>query len=297
MVTVLLVDDSPVDRKLAQRLLSQAEEVEVLEAGDGNEALAQLNNGREVDVVVTDMQMPGMTGMELLSRIVGDRPELPVVLMTARGSELLAVEALERGAASYVPKQRLSADLVDTVERVWLASIEDEEYGRVLNHRIRTESVFRLENDLSLLMSVASYLQQSLTGVWKCSTTTRMRVGTALEEALTNAYYWGNLEMDKKLRETDHQQFFASAMQRAAQAPYCDRRIEVDAKLELNEATFIIRDDGPGFDVTTLQNAENTPDLEEAAGRGLALMQTFMDEVTFNEQGNEVTMIKRYAGE
>src|SRR6202008_3824555 len=80
-------------------------------------ALARMEEARP-DLVLTDMQMPELDGLELVEAVRARFPEVPVILMTAHGSEELAVNALQRGAASYVPKRSLAHDLVSTVGAV-----------------------------------------------------------------------------------------------------------------------------------------------------------------------------------
>ena len=58
---------------------------------------------------------------------------------------------------------------------------------------------------------------------------------------------------------------------------------------------YVIRDEGPGFDPSTLPDPRDPSNLERTAGRGLLLIRTFMDEVTFNKAGNQITMVKRAA--
>ncbi len=60
-----------------------------------------------------------------------------------------------------------------------------------------------------------------------------------------------------------------------------------------DEVRFIIRDEGPGFDVTTLPDISQPETIELESGQGLPLMRALMDEVTYNKVGNEVTMVKR----
>jgi anti-sigma regulatory factor (Ser/Thr protein kinase) len=59
------------------------------------------------------------------------------------------------------------------------------------------------------------------------------------------------------------------------------------------EAVFVVRDEGPGFDPTSLPDPTDPINLERVSGRGLLLIQTFMDHVEHNETGNQITMIKR----
>src|SRR5439155_2198335 len=123
MPKVLVVDDSPVDRRLAGSILEnrsgpdgkkEPSGITVVYANDGKEGLAAV--GREKpDLVVTDLQMPHMTGLELVEAIKDEYPTVPVIIMTAHGSEEIARQALQVGAASYVPKRDLAHELVATV--------------------------------------------------------------------------------------------------------------------------------------------------------------------------------------
>ena len=100
MPRVLLVDDEPSVRAALKELV-QGRGWEPLVARSGPEALDLVDRA---DAVVTDFSMPGMDGLELL-RAVRERDEtLPVILLTARGSERLAVRAIKAGAYEYVPK-------------------------------------------------------------------------------------------------------------------------------------------------------------------------------------------------
>ncbi len=105
MAKVLIVDDEPAVRFALREILAEREH-EVLEAGGGVAASSMLDAGAlsDVDLVLTDFAMPELDGLALLSRIRARHPELPVVLLTARGSERLAARAIKEGAFDYVPK-------------------------------------------------------------------------------------------------------------------------------------------------------------------------------------------------
>jgi anti-sigma regulatory factor (Ser/Thr protein kinase) len=75
--------------------------------------------------------------------------------------------------------------------------------------------------------------------------------------------------------------------------PYSQRRIHVKARYSPDSAVFCIRDEGPGFNRQELPDPTDPSNIERPCGRGLLLMQTFMDEVEYNSSGNEVTMTKR----
>ncbi len=289
---ILVVDDSVMDRKIAGGLLSNHADWEVHYAVNGKEALDQMELHMP-DLVVTDLQMPEMDGLQLVQHIRENYPLIPVVLMTAQGSEEIAVQALQQGAASYVPKKRLARDLAEIAERVLTASGQERTSMRLMNRMRKNEIEFVLENDLSLVHSVVGFLQEAVSRVRLCSEADQLRLGVALEEALVNAFYHGNLEVSSSLREEDHREYYELAQRRSKEEPYKDRRIHVSAYISPMQAVYKIRDEGPGFDPHNLPDPIDPANLDRPCGRGVLLMRTFMDDVQFNPAGNEVTLTKR----
>ncbi len=292
MATVLVVDDSAADRELAGRLV-KAQGWTVRHAVDGKQALAEMQ-AHAVGLVLTDLVMPELDGLALVEQVKSTHPGVPIVLMTAKGSEEIAVRALESGAASYVPKKSLVRELAETVTRILSASQEHRSYKRLLT-RLRSAS-FVLENDVELISSLVSYLTQVLRDSELFEEADCHRIATALDEALTNACYHGNLEVRSDVREHDSRAYRELANKRRALEPYRDRRIQVSANLTSGEACFVIKDDGKGFDAGEIPDPTRPENLESAAGRGIFLMRTFMDDVSYNESGNEVTLLKRRPG-
>lgn len=297
MPTVLVVDDSAVDRRLVGGLLDRDSDWTIQYAQHGQEALARMSES-EVDVVVTDMQMPEMNGLDLVRAIRIHYTDVPVILMTAHGSETLAVEALEQGATSYVPKSKLADTLADTLDQVLALLRADRSYERLIDSMTRNEFTFLLENDAALIDPLVDLVQQMVGGMRLCDPIGRVRVGMALEQALLNALYRGNLEITAEQMQQSREMMLMGGgpdlvEERRSQPPYRDRRIFVDAQITKDEARLLIRDEGPGFNVAGVPERNDPAPLERDGGRGLVLMRNFMDEVTFNDVGNEVTMLKR----
>jgi CheY-like chemotaxis protein len=292
MTLVLVVDDSAKDRRIAGGLLEKNLGWRTAYAVDGRDAVRQIAEELP-DLILTDLQMPELDGLELVKYVKQNHPLIPTVLMTAQGSEAIAVQALEHGAASYVPKSQLHHDLCDTLESV-LAAAGDRRTQQSLMQRMRSlECAFVLNNDPAMLTSLVAYVQTLLNDMGLLEEAERLRVGVALEEALLNASYHGNLEVSSELRETDHAAYYNLARERSVTTPYCDRQIYVHAELSPTEVRYTIRDEGPGFDPSTLPDPTDPANLERPCGRGLLLMRTFMDDIRYNQRGNEVQMIKR----
>ena len=111
MTSVLVVDDSAVDRKLISTLLSNQTDWHIDVRNDGQQALAYVAE-HQPDLVLSDMKMPNLDGLSLVGELRSKHPLIPVILITSFGSEELAMEALKEGAASYCPKTRMSRDLI-----------------------------------------------------------------------------------------------------------------------------------------------------------------------------------------
>ncbi len=291
MPTILVVDDAAADRELARYLLER-QAWDVLAAEGGEAALGRMAQAA-VDLVLTDLVMPGMDGLAFVERATADHPLVPVVLMTARGSEAIAMQALNAGAASYVPKTDLARDLVEVVERILERSRERRNYSRLLG-RLRSAS-FVLENDLYLITSLVSYLTGVVRDSGMFGEADCHGISTALDEALTNAYFHGNLEVPSTIREHDVRAYRAIADKRRQAPPYRDRRIVVRMTLTDNEVRFVIADEGQGFKVSAVPDPTLPENLGQPSGRGIFLMRTFLDEVTYNAAGNQVTLLKRRA--
>ena len=294
MTRILVVDD---DRSQAEEFAALLRKAgcDVTLAGNGREAMDLL--GRDLpEVVLTDLDMPEMDGLELVQAIRRDYPALPVILMTAMGSEHVAARALHHGAASYVRKRSLAKEIVQTVGSVLAVARALPLPERVLDCLTDDRLGFVLDNDPAVVPAVLGHLDLVAAALHPRDRTERMRVGVALHETLLNAIQHGNLELDSDLRQEDERAFRDLGEERRRQPPYRDRRVRVQATLSRSEAVYVVEDEGPGFDPGEVPDATDPANLERIGGRGLMLIRTFMDEVEHNEKGNRITLRKKYPG-
>ena len=136
MPSVLVVDDLPADRHLVAEYLKDAFELRF--AANGAEALEKLEQGTP-DLVVTDLMMPEVDGLELVRACRSQYPLVPVILMTSQGTEETVVQALQQGAASYVPKHAFPRRLVSTVRNVLAVSGHRRVHTRLMECMAWTE--------------------------------------------------------------------------------------------------------------------------------------------------------------
>jgi DNA-binding NtrC family response regulator len=137
---LLILDDEEDMLKLLKRTLSRDLDCEVFAAPDAVKALAHMEETR-FDVVLADVRMPGMNGMEFLQRAKSEYPDLTVVMMTAYGSIDMAVQAIKSGAYEFITKpfehDKLVHVLAKALERTRLVR-----ENLVLQKRIREQETF-----------------------------------------------------------------------------------------------------------------------------------------------------------
>ena len=289
--TFLIVDDNEIDREMARRCVLSIEGLEIFEAENGQQALERMTE-HAPDIVLTDLRMPEIDGLSLVREITESFPQTSVVLMTSRGSERIAAEALATGAASYVPKADLTELLADTVEHLLTVVAARRERAHVLSYLESSESSFELENDPKLIAPLVAYLQDDMERTGFADENTRSQIGTALLEALSNAMIHGNLEVSSDLRIGDSTPYQQQIDARRQSEPWSSRRVHCQARQSPKGVSYVIRDEGPGFDISQLPDPTQPETMLKAQGRGLYLIHAFMDEVEHNEAGNEIQLTK-----
>ena len=114
--TVLLVDDDRELRELLREQLEATGDYAVVGLGNAAEALSALS-AQAIDVVVTDLRMPGTSGTKLCKEVVRLFPDVPVLLMTAFGSLDSAIDAIRAGAADFIVKPFMPEQVQETLQR------------------------------------------------------------------------------------------------------------------------------------------------------------------------------------
>lgn len=310
IASVLIVESDPAVRNQLVSLLTDANyqclasenqdhALEILESEAVDLMLTEVPNLKPIVVSDSSGQSPGVDAAPLnrwMETLRERAPHLPMVLLTRPGAERVACEALLKGAASYVPESLIESALVETIGQV-IAVDRGAVNATELEHCIScTKLDLILPSQESLVPSVIAKLEQVVTQLDLFDEMIWTQVAMALDEAILNAMIHGNLEVESSLREVDEGQAYWDLIKaRREIAPYGDRRTHLTLTATRNQAVFVIRDEGPGYDLAQIPDPDDPANLESIGGRGLLLIEAFMDETHHNEQGNELTMIKRKA--
>ena len=185
MPRLLIIDDAMTDRVRIAGIASKWMDCTIFQADSGKVAM-ELIATHLPDLILTDLHMPEMTGLELVAAVKREHPGIPVILMTAQGSEEIAAQALRDGAASYVPKLRLASDLVETLNQVYKTSQAVHSQSRLMHYMTDTVTSFVLPNEPGLINICVGHLLSMLRCLPLGDEAERLRVGIALQEAMTD---------------------------------------------------------------------------------------------------------------
>ncbi len=118
MIEILLADDHAIVRAGLKEILTATGDILVAaEATNGQEVLAAVR-GREFDVAVLDMSMPGRSGIELIKLVKAERPKLRILVLSMYSEEQYAVRAVKAGASGYLTKESAADELVSAIRRI-----------------------------------------------------------------------------------------------------------------------------------------------------------------------------------
>jgi len=152
---VLIVDDEETVRNLLGRILEETG-YKIITAANGQEALERISE-LEIDVVLLDIKMPGLSGMEVLGKLTADWPEICVVMVTAVADAQTAIKAMKLGAYDYITKPFNQDDLVLTMRR----AIEKRDF-QLRNRRFMLELQQSVKGQTERMQSQFDELVHSL---------------------------------------------------------------------------------------------------------------------------------------
>jgi len=262
---------------------------------EGRRALRLLEDpdSPQFDLVITDINMDGMDGFDVINRVKSTKPSLPVILMTGQATLDFAIRAMRMGASNLFQKPLTIRELVNSVFH--LVELH-RELGRTavgLRGLVEEHRRFQFRADELDIPSMVGHMTDRLVPLGLARTTNVDVIGMAFHEALVNALEHGCLEMDSSLKGdlfAEQDAFAATMQERLADPVYADRQVEVEIFITPQRFEATVTDGGPGFDTATVSRFSEAG-LGKQCGRGLAMIQLVMDEVTHNPKGNQIRLV------
>ena len=293
--TILVVDDEEIIRLTLEKMLARfGYRVVLLEAAE--EVVNFLKKGEvKVDLIITDINLKKMEmdGIELLRYINGLDETIPVVIISGYGNVEDAIRALRYGARDFIRKPFGVEDVASPVKAILRRKNEEvliENFGKYTDYQ---KSVFKIPVDAGIINALSCKLTENLVPGEICNLTTAENITLALREAISNAMFHGNLEISSDIRETGGiKQFNEEIAKRKDLDKYKDRLVIVNFEQTADYVLYSIEDEGPGFDYKSLPDPKDPENFFKNSGRGLLIIGIHMDEVSWNNKGNIITLKK-----
>jgi CheY-like chemotaxis protein len=294
--SILIVDDEEIIRNVLKRKLEQSTDFIVHTAADGVPAL-EIFNQENIDLVISDLMMSEMNGIELLRNLKRVKPGVPVIIITGYGTLDDAIEAIHLGAEDFIKKPFDINDVIETIEKTFRKLAEEADQRQIIKY-IEDENIhLAIPSDFEFLNTVINYVFSHLKARWLVNDENLHDVKVCMYEALTNAFEHGNLGIpgDEKSRllEISQQAWRDFLLERINSPNYRDKRIEVNLQISAERMMLRVRDQGEGFAFENHFNEVEPELLFRSSGRGLLLIRSLMDQMWFEDEGRTLVMVKQ----
>jgi two-component system response regulator PilR (NtrC family) len=263
-IQVLIVDD---DQEVMSMLADIVRELDLtpVTASHGREAMEKLK-AQKVDLIITDLAMPKMGGLELIKESRLLNPKIPIAVISGHGEAKNVIEALNRGAYNFVSKPFT----IKEIEAIIKKGLRLREFSlgtcKILEG-IRNYTEINIPNNPHYFPPATLYIVRECQWRGIEDEDQLSNISVCADELLNNALIHGN-DLDE------------------------DKKISIQLIFDPEKFTMSFEDEGTGFDhqkiVTALSAGHSAPPTK----RGLFIVQSLMDELSFNESGNKVTAVK-----
>lgn len=258
---------------------------------DGLEAL-ELFESHEIDGVISAYTMPQMGGIGLLQELKKREKGIPFVIMSRHGNAKNILQCLNQGACDFLTKPLQEHDIEQSLNKIRSLG-EDSRFSLYcLEHSTLESRTLEITNDFEYINRIVVFISRNLPTFGILSEDDLFTMQIILGEALENAIFHGNLEVSSKLKKQRFELFQEEGSKRRTISPYKDRKVYISYEISRREVKYVMRDEGNGFDRSQLPDPTDPENLFKVSGRGILLIMNFMDHVSWNEKGNEITMIR-----
>ena len=290
MKKVLVIDDEEPIRKVLSIALKEKNYL-VLTASDGKKGI-EIFKSENPDIVITDVKMPELSGIEVTRAIKEINEDADVVIMTGYGSEELVIESMRAGASNFIKKPVSLQELFKILEDI-ISKKESKKRAVVARDIVVYENKkCIIGNDITKIWSVVNQVLFNIYATVESSVYEGLRIG--LYEIIINAIEHGNLgityeEKNKALNNNTYAQLLDEKIKEANSK---NKKVVINSILDNKRFEVEIIDNGNGFDYKNLPSPDDPEKIFEAHGRGIFLASVYFDSIEYKGNGNHVVLTK-----
>ena len=291
--TILVVDDEEIIRYTLQKKLSkQGYNVIALEKAE--DVLFILKEDEvQIDLIITEIRLRKMDGIELLRRINGLENPIPVLMITGHRNVEDAIRALRFGAIDYVRKPFDVDEIAASVRNILKSLSEQKLVKSFVKYSIYKKNIYKLPVDPEIINPLSVQLTKDLVLANICNKTTAENITMALRETISNSMFHGSLGVSSDIRDKEGIKGFNQEIEKRLEDPkFKDETVQISYELTSDYVEYIIDDNGDGFDHRSLPDPRDPENFFKNSGRGLLIIRVHMDEVSWNEKGNQIRLKK-----
>jgi len=268
-IFVLIVDDNEDVLNTLSAILKELRLTPVA-VSDGVEAMKVINS-QKIDLIITDLMMPNMDGFEFIQNARQVNANIPIAVISGFAGGKNVVDALSLGAYNFITKPFTVREIENVIKR-GLRLREFSLGTHRLTQGIKNTTEMELPSFTHLLPSAVLYIVRECQWRGIENENVLANISVCIDELINNALVHGN-DMDEL------------------------KKIKIKLVFDQKEFSLSIEDEGEGFDYKEILSAFAGRDSGLPTKRGLFIVNYLMDEVSFNEKGNIVTMVKRLKSE
>ncbi len=264
---------------------------------DAEEAIRLINKDDGIDLIITDIDLPGLSGIDVLKIVRENKPEVPVIIITGLKTLDFAISAVKHGAHDYITKPFDLGEVRKIVEKVLRYRTRSQKKEQIYEYTSSMNVNFDIPTkDLDAAV-FAAYMSKFLYTCGFCDKDGYHQFYLAFMETLINALEHGNLELPSSIKENDFEKialFEEMRGERINDPHYGNRLVKIAFRYNPTRFSLTIVDEGPGFEWRKYlsDTHQMRQPLTAAYGRGFMLIHHIIDEVYFNERGNSITLVK-----
>jgi serine phosphatase RsbU (regulator of sigma subunit)/CheY-like chemotaxis protein len=285
--SILIIDDN-VDLLEYLKDFFMIYNYEVILAENGNDGIEKFREFSP-DIVISDIRLPDKSGNIVVKEIKEIDKDVPIIVITGYSDHNLILSAMKNGAVELLKKPFKPKDLKYLVSKI-------ETLFRKIKVKISSSFVqwekrqLKIFNDIHLISSVTDFIFANVDYLF--SEVSFMKIG--LQEILINAIEHGNL----KISYEDKQQLLTAGdyqnvlREKASHPENVGKYVEIKVFSTPDYLKIIVEDMGDGFDLSEIPDPENPENFLNESGKGIMMTLNAYDEVSYNDKGNRVTLIK-----
>lgn len=295
MKKILIIDDENLVRSVINIALTN-NGYKVYEADNGKTGI-QMFIDIDPDIVITDVNMPGMSGIEVTKNIKENKVDADVVIMTGYGTEELIIEALRAGASNYINKPVDFKELFNILDSIILKRENRRLFDVLKDVVVFEKKSLVLDNDITKVWGTVNQILFNLSPSIERKKIEELKLG--LYEILVNSIEHGNLGItyDEKKEALENNTYNELVTRKLKEANEQKKVVNIQTVYNGEELVVEIIDQGKGFNLKELPQLSDPDTLLAVHGRGILLASLYFDKLEYKEPGNVVTIVEKFVKE